>query len=185
MNPKLRQCLWNLSYQLQAPSRKPYSAAFSTQKPEPSWFLTYTSFCRESPWKNADDTSKVPIRHLLSSTSERIAFTVSLRQLGDSNCTDSLENSLELFPIVSLALTLLSVLDKLSVFSVMTQVVRIISAPHGAWGTDFMTLNLKNFSSSVFSYNNVRSVVVFPCQFSIVFILCLNVRQSCLQLAFV
>ena len=151
MNPKLRQCLWNLLHQLWAPSRKPYSAAFSTQKPDPPWFLIYTSLCRESPWKNADDTSKVPIRHLLSVTSERIAFTVSLPQVGDSNCMDSLENSLELFPIVqSLALTLLSVLDKLSVFSVMTQVVCIFSAPHGEWGTDFMTLNLKNCSSSVF-----------------------------------
>ena len=146
MNLKLRQCLWNLSYQLQAPSRKPYSAAFSTQKPEPSWFLTNTSLCIESPWKNADDTSKVPIRHLLSVTSERIAFTVSLPQVGDSNCTESLENSVELFPIVqSLALILLPVLERLSVFSVMTQVVCIISAPREAWGTDFRTFNLKLF----------------------------------------
>ena len=119
-------------------------------------------------------------------TKERSAFTVFLPQVGDSNCTESLDNSVELLPIVhSLAIILLPGLERLSVFSVMTLVVLIISVPHGALGTDFMTLNLKNFSSSVFNYNNVSSVVVFPCQFSIVFILCLNVRQSCLHLAFV
>ena len=81
---------------------------------------------------------------------ERSAFTVSLLQVGDSNCTECLESSVELLPIVhNLALILLPVLERLSVFSVMTQVVLIISAPHGAWGSDFMTLKLKNFSSSV------------------------------------
>ena len=78
-------------------------------------------------------------------------LSVSLPQVGDSNCTESLENSLELFPIVqNLALILLPVLDKLSVFSVMTQVVRIISAPHGAWGIDFITFNL-NFLATITS----------------------------------
>ena len=96
--------------------------------------------------KNVGDTSKVPIRHLLSGTKERSAFTVSLPQVGDSNCTESLENSVELLPIVhSLALFLLPVFERLSVFSVMTQVVLITSAPHGAWVTDYMTLDLKNF----------------------------------------
>ena len=78
---------WNLLYQLWATSLNLYSAAFSTQKMKPSGFLMYTFLWRESPWKNADDMSKVPIRHLLSGTRERIAFTVFLPQVGDSNCT--------------------------------------------------------------------------------------------------
>ena len=94
--------------------------------------------------------SKVLIRHLLSGTKERSAFTVSLPQVGDSNCTESLENSVELLPIGHcLALILLPVFERLSVFYVMTQVVLITSAPNGEWGTDFMTLNLKKFSSYV------------------------------------
>ena len=129
----------------------PYKPVFSTQKPGPSGSITYTSLCKESPWKNAEDTSKVAKRHLLSGTKERSAFTASRPQVGLSNWTESLENSLAELPIVhSLALILLPVFDILSDFSVITQVVLITSAPLGARGTDFMTLNLKNFSSSAF-----------------------------------
>ena len=79
-------------------------------------------------------------------------------------------------PIVhNLALTLLPVFERLSVFSVITHVVRITSAPLGARGTDFMTLNLKNFSSSA----------LFAAITSGLFLSLLLLSSGCLQLAFV
>ena len=129
---------WNRSYQFLAPSRSPYKAAFSTQKLGPSGSLTYTSL------------GKMPrIHHLYATYCQELkkeVLSLCLVHKWDSQTGRSPWRLI----VHSLALTLLPVFDILSVFSVITHMVLITSAFLEARGTDFMTLNLKIFSSSAF-----------------------------------